>query len=60
MRLEGVDCAFSDVTTMEIRGDELELCPLLLFSVKLVGCTAFVVKDLEVDTMYTLCEAVHD
>ena len=60
MRLEGEDGAFGDVTEMEIRGHELELLPPLLFYVELVGCTAFVVKDFEVDTMATLRESGHD
>ena len=45
---------------MDIRGNELEPPPPLLFDVELIGCTALVVKDLEVDTMATLCEAGHD
>ena len=60
MRLEGADGAFGDVTAMDIRGEKLELRPPLLFDVELVGCTAFVVKDLKVNTMDALCEAVHD
>ena len=60
MRLEGADGAFGNVTVMDIRGHELELRPPILFDVELVGCTEFVVKDLEVDTMATLCEAGHD
>ena len=60
MHLEGADNAFGDVTEMDIRGNKLELRPPLLFDVELVGCTAFVVKDLEVDTMPALCEAGHD
>ena len=34
--------------------------PPLLLDVELVGCTVFVVKDLEVYTMAALCEAGHD
>ena len=34
--------------------------PPLLFDVELVGCTAFIVKDLEVDTMTALHESGHD
>ena len=60
MRLEGADGAFVDVTVMDIRGNELELCPSLLLDVELVGRTAFVFKDLEVNTMTALCEAGHD
>ena len=60
MCLEGADGLFRDVTTMEIRGNELELRPPLLLDVELVGCAAFVVKDLEVDTMAALCEVGHD
>ena len=45
--LEGVDGAFGYITAMEIREHELELFPPLLFDVELVGCTAFIVKDLE-------------
>ena len=41
-------------------GDELELCPPLLLDVVIVGCAAFVFKDLEVNTMAVLCEAGHD
>ena len=33
---------------MDIRGNELELRPPLILDVELVGCAAFVVKDLEV------------
>ena len=51
---------FGGVTAMDIRGNELELRPPLIFDVELVGCTAFVFKDLEVNTMATLCEAGHD
>ena len=58
--LEGADGSFGDVTTMDIRGNELELRPPLLLDVELVGCAAFVVEDLEVDAMAALCEAVHD
>ena len=60
MRLEGVDGAFGNVTAMDIRGHELKLRPPLLFDVELVGCTAFVVKDLKVDTMAALRESGHD
>ena len=60
MRLEGADGAFGDVTTMDTRGNELELRPPLLLDVEFVGCTEFVVKDLEVDTISALCEAGHD
>ena len=60
MRLEGTDGAFGDVTLMDIRGDKLELRPPLLLDVELVGCVAFVFKDLEVNAMATLCEAGHD
>ena len=60
MRLEGADGAFGDVTTMDIRGNDLELRPPLLLDVKFVGCAAFIVEDLEVDTMAALCEAGHD
>ena len=45
---------------MEIKGNKLELLPPLLFNVELVGCAAFFVKDLEVNTMAALCEAGHD
>ena len=45
---------------MDISGHELELFPPLLFNLKLVGCTVFVVQDLEVDTIAALCESVHD
>ena len=60
MCLEGADGSFSDVKMMEIRGNELELCPPVLLNVDLVGCAAFLVKDLEVDAMAALCEAGHD
>ena len=60
MCLEGVDGSFGDVTTMGIRGNELELRPPLLLDVELVGCAALVVKDLEADTMAALYEAGHD
>ena len=60
MRLEGADCAFGDGTEMDIRGNELELRPPILFNVELVSCTAFVVKDLEVDTMAAICKTGHD
>ena len=60
MRLEVVDGTFGDVTTMDIRGIELELRPPLLLDVELVGCAAFVVNDLDFDTMAALCEAGHD
>ena len=60
MRLEGANGAFGDVTVMEIRGHELEFCPPLLFNVDLVGCNAFVVKDLEVNTMAVCSESGHD
>ena len=57
---EGADGAFVNVTAMGIRGNDLELRPPRLFDVELVGCTALVVKDLEVDTMAALCEVGHD
>ena len=38
----------------------MELRLPLLLDVELVGCAAFVVKDLEVDAMAALCEAGHD
>ena len=60
MCLEGADGAFGDVTVICIRGHELELSPPLLFYVELVGCTVFIVKDLEVDTMAALRESGHD
>ena len=60
MCLEGAYGVFGSVTTMEIRGNKLELCPPLLLDVELVGCTALVVKDLEVDTMAALFEVGHD
>ena len=60
IRLEGADGAFSDVRAMNIMGHKCELRPSLLFNVELLGCNAFIVKDLEVDTMATLCEAGHD
>ena len=60
MRLEGVDGAFGGVTTIDIRGNDLELCPPLLLNVEFVDCAAFVVKDLEVNTMAVLCEAGRD
>ena len=46
MRLEGANGAFGDVAAMDIRENELELFPPLIFDVELVGCTAFIVKDL--------------
>ena len=60
MRLEGANGAFGDVTEMDIRGKKLELRPPLLFNVDLLGCTTFIVKELEVNTMAALCEAGHD
>ena len=45
---------------METRGNELELLPPLLLDVELVGCTAFIVNDFEVDVMAALGEAGHD
>ena len=45
---------------MDIRGNELELCLPLPLNVDLVGCAAFVVKDLEVNALDALCEAGHD
>ena len=60
MRLEGADGAFSNVTAMDIRGHELEFRHPLLFGVDLVGCTEFVVKDLEVNTMAKFSESGHD
>ena len=60
MRLEGVDGAFGGVTTMDIRSNNLELFPPLLLNVEFVDCAAFVVKDLEVNTMAVLCEAGRD
>ena len=60
MRLEGADGAFGDVTTMDIRGNELELRPPLLLDMEFVGCSELVVKDLEVENMAALCEAGHD
>ena len=60
MRLEGADGAFGDVTAMDIRGHELELCPPLLFDVNILGCTAFVVNDLKVETMAAFSESGHD
>ena len=59
MRLEGADGAFGDVTTMDIRGNKLELLSPLLLDAELVACAAFVVNDLEVDTVAALCEAGH-
>ena len=56
VRLEGADGAFGDVTAMDIRGHKLEFRPPLLFDAELVGCTAFVVKDLEVDTIAAFSE----
>ena len=41
-------------------GTSWNFAPPLLFDVELVGCTAFVVKYLEVDTMDALHEAGHD
>ena len=58
--LEGADGAFGDVTTMDIRGNKLELRPSLLLDVEFVGWAELFVKDLEVDTMAALCEAGHD
>ena len=60
MRLEGADDAFGNVTTMDIRGNKLELRPPLLLNVELVGCAEFLVKDLEVNTMAALFEAGND
>ena len=60
MRLEGADGALVNVTAMDTRGHELELCPPLIFDVELVGCTVFFVKYLEIDTMAALDEAGHD
>ena len=57
---EGAGGFFGDITTMDIRGNELELRPPLLLDVELVGCAAFFVRYLEVDTMAALCEANHD
>ena len=58
--LEGADGSFGDVTTMDIRGNELELRPPLLLDVELVVCAAFVVKYLEVGIMAVIFEAGHD
>ena len=58
--LGGADGSFGNVTTIYIRGNELELRLPFLLDVELVGCAAFGVKDLEVDTMAAFCEAVHD
>ena len=60
VRLEGADGAFGDVTAIDIGGHELEFRPPLLFNVELVGCTAFIVKDLEVNTMVAFSESGHD
>ena len=60
MRLEGAYGAFGDVTEMDIMGRELELRPPLLFNMELVGCTALVVKYLEVDTMAVFSESGDD
>ena len=60
MCLEGADGSFGYVTTMDIRGNELELRPPILLDVELVGCVAFIVNDLEVDAMDALCEAGYD
>ena len=60
MCLEGADGSFGDVTMMGIRGNKLELHPPLILDVELLGCTTLVVKDLEVKSMATLCEAGHD
>ena len=60
MCLEGADGSFGDVTMMDIRGNELELCHPLILNMELVGCAAFVVKDLGVNTMASLCEVGHD
>ena len=60
MCLEGSDGVFGDVTTMDIRGDKLELLPPIIIDVDLVGCAAFIVKDFEVNTMAAICEAGHD
>ena len=60
VRLEGADGAFVDVTTMDIRGHELEFRPPLLCNVELVVCTSFVVKDLDVDTMAGFSDSGHD
>ena len=46
MRLEGADGASGDVTTMEIRGNELELCPPLILDAEFVVYAAFFVKYL--------------
>ena len=45
---------------MDIRWDELELCPPLLLNVELVCCAEYVVKDLYVDTIAVICEAGND
>ena len=60
MLLEGADGALGNVTAMDIRGNNLELRHPFLFDVELVVCTAFIVKDLEVNTMDALCGAGHD
>ena len=60
MCLEGANGSFGDVTTMDIRGNELEPPPPLLLDVNLVGCAAFLVKYAEVNTMAAFCEAGHD
>ena len=38
----------------------MEFRPPLLFDVELVGCTALVVKELEVETMAAFSESGHD
>ena len=60
VNLEGADGAFVNVTEMDIRGHELDFRPPLLFNLDLVGCTALVVKYLEVDTMAVFSESGDD
>ena len=41
-------------------GTSWKFAPPLLLDMELVGCDAFVVEDLEVNTMAGLCETGHD
>ena len=46
MRLDSADGALGNVTTIEIRGNELELFPPLILDAEFVVCAAFFVKYL--------------
>ena len=60
MSFEGANRTFSSIASVDIGWDELVVALPLLFDDTFVVCAGFVVKNLKVNTVAAVLEALHD